>query len=530
MRIPGDLRVWSRGDDQWGDPDFSAIANDPVRLLLETLPHIAFLIAPGGRAIFYNHRFRDYAGPGLGPTAADRTSLQHPEDRKNLVRARTEGAGAGEDYIVEGRLRRHDGVYRWHRIHNKPMYRDDVVVAWLGTAVDIHDIREANAALERRVEERTAELERSRERFRMLYDRTPMALQSVDGEARLVDVNDHWLELFGLAREEAIGRSPVEFMTPESARIYLDYAWPAMLASGGAVQTVEYRFRKRSGEVFEGRLAARGEFDAAGRFARSWSAIADITAEKRAQAELLHALKTEAIGQLASGVAHDFNNLLTAVIGGVELLRTRRDDAARFDRLLTAIGDAASRGAALTRQLLAFGQRQRLSLEPLDVNALIEGMREMLERTLDDAIRISILPSAGLWTVVGDRSQLELVILNLVLNARDAMPTGGELTISTVNEVLGPRQGPEQPDAGAYVTLSVGDTGTGMSAEIAARVFEPFFSTKPAGGGSGLGLPQVLGVAQQLAGGVRIVSAPGAGTRVMVSIPRASHEAAPAGG
>ena len=387
------------------------------------------------------------------------------------------------------------------------------------------ELERANAALSAEIAERErAELvlQASEARFRTLYDRTPMALQSVDSEARLIDVNDHWLELFGMTRRVALGRSPTEFMTTESARRYAEVAWPQMLAAGGTTCTVEYQFTKTSGEVFDGRLSARGEFDAEGRFLRSWSAIADVTAEKRAQAELLHALKTEAIGQLTSGVAHDFNNLLTAIIGGVELLQTRRDDAARVERLLRAVGDAAARGAALTRQLLAFGRRQRLSLEKLDLDAVVLEMRAMIDRTTDEALTLRIEPGAAPWLVMGDRSQLELVVVNLVLNARDAMPDGGTVTVATRQETLGERRRPEEPGPGEHVTLAVADTGHGIPPEVIGRVFEPFFTTKAAGLGSGLGLSQVLGVAQQLGGGVRIESEPGQGTRVLVSVPRAA--------
>jgi len=272
--------------------------------------------------------------------------------------------------------------------------------------------------------------------------------------------------------------------------------------------------------MFDGRLSARGEFDLRRKFLRSWSAIADVTEERRAQAELLHARKTEAIGQLTSGIAHDFNNLLTAIMGGVELLRARRGDEARFERLLDTIDHAARRGASLTHQLLAFARRQRLLLEELALHELVEGMRDMLRRTIGGAAPIEIAAGRDLWTVLGDRSQLELVVLNLALNARDAMPDGGTLRIGIDNEVTGPRARPEHPDAGEHVTLSMTDSGRGIPAEIADQVFEPFFTTKDIGKGSGLGLSQVLGVAQQLGGGVRLRMGPGGGTCVLVSLPR----------
>ena len=513
------------------------------RMLLETLPHIAFVISAGGGAEYYNQRFIDYLGgvPGLEP--AHRTRLHHPEDRAALDAARDAGRRDGMEYIVEARLRRHDGAYRWHRIHNKPLLRAGAAVAWLGTAVDIDDVRRANALLEERVAARTAELEaanaalrreiaereqaervlrESEERYRKLYNRTPLALQSVDGAARLIDVNDHWLFLFGYRRDEVLGRSPAEFMTAESAALYRDRAWPEMLASDGAPRSLEYRFRRSSGEVFDGRLSARGEFDAAGRFVRSWSAIADVTAEKRAEEQLRHALRLEAIGQLTAGVAHDFNNLLTAVLGSLEMLAAQGGGTAREARLIGTARQAAERGARLTAQLLAFARKQLLVPVILDLNAVVTGTEELLRTTLGGDCRIALALDPALWPALADPTQLELMILNLAINARDAMDAPGTITIATANAVVRARERPELPPPGEYATVAVTDTGAGMAEDVLARAFEPFFTTKDVGHGSGLGLPQVLGVTQQLGGGVAIETRPGAGTTVRIFLPRAA--------
>ncbi|MEA2767707.1 MAG: hypothetical protein QOD93_669, partial [Acetobacteraceae bacterium] len=213
--------------------------------------------------------------------------------------------------------------------------------------------RRLTAEIEQR--QRTEEgLRASEARYRLLYNRTPMALQSVDADARLIDVNDTWLDMFECTRDEAIGRSPADFMTPESAERYRTQAWPEMLASGGQQRVVDYQFQTRSARVFDGRLAASGEFDAEGRFVRSWAAIADVTVEKRVDRDLRQAQRMEAVGQLTAGIAHDFNNLLTAILGNLELMAKRPPasdpaeqprDQARTDRLIAGARSAAQRGA-----------------------------------------------------------------------------------------------------------------------------------------------------------------------------------------
>jgi signal transduction histidine kinase/CheY-like chemotaxis protein len=329
--------------------------------------------------------------------------------------ARRAAAAAGVEYRVEIRMRRHDGVYRWHRIENRPMLSNGRVAYWLGTAVDIDDIRHANELLEQRVAERTAEL--------------------------------------------------------ESANC---------------------------------RLAAQ------------------IEEREAAEAQLRQSQRIEAIGQLTAGIAHDFNNLLTSIIGNIELVEVRiRPFDERSGRLLSAALAAAGRGASLTAQLLAFSRQQRMNPEPLDLNRVIDGMAALLHSTIGATIHIEMRPAQELWSALGDAAQIELVLLNLVINSRDAMPNGGTITISTGNATLGPPRRPEEPPAGDYVMVSVADRGAGIAADILDKVFDPFFTTKEVGRGSGLGLSQVLGVAQQLGGGVRIETEPGRRTTVSVYLPRA---------
>jgi CheY-like chemotaxis protein len=237
----------------------------------------------------------------------------------------------------------------------------------------------------------------------------------------------------------------------------------------------------------------------------------------------------EAVGQLTGGVAHDFNNLLTAILGTLELL-SRHVQGARASRLVQNAARAADRGAKLTSQLLAFARKQRLQVQPIDVEKLVRSMAMLLRGTLGGTIEIDVSHSPDLWPALADPTQLELIVLNLAINARDAMPDGGRLTIATANVTVGRGGRPEDPPPGNFVALTLTDTGTGMPPAVLARAFEPFFTTKDVGKGSGLGLAQVLGVAQQLGGGVRITSRPGAGTAVTVYLPQARSgvEQAPA--
>ena len=251
---------------------------------------------------------------------------------------------------------------------------------------------------------------------------------------------------------------------------------------------------------------------------------AQMEERERMEVTLRQMQRLEAVGQLTAGVAHDFNNLLTVILGNVEFLE--RETSNDATRRLATLRAAAQRGARLTGQLLAFARRQQLQPEAVDLNAVIAGMTDLLRTTAGGAIDVRMLLSPELWHAMVDVPQTELLILNLALNARDAMPDGGTLTIETANTRLGESQGPEQPQPGEYVTLRLSDTGSGMTPDVLARAFEPFFTTKPAGKGSGLGLAQVYGFTQQSGGGVEIDSRPGAGTTVRVHLPRAAAIAA----
>ncbi len=278
----------------------------------------------------------------------------------------------------------------------------------------------------------------------------------------------------------------------------------------------------------EGRLAtfevsAAPVRNASGEIALGVAAFEDVTVRLEAEEALRRAQRMEAIGQLTGGVAHDFNNLLTAILGNLEILG-RRVTEPRVLRLVENAVRAADRGAKLTGQLLAFARKQRLQTQAVDVNLLVQSMATLLRSTLGGTVEVDLETSPELRRALADPTQLELVVLNLAINARDAMPEGGRLTIRTENVAIVRPSRPEDPPPGNFVALTVADVGTGMAADVLARAFEPFFTTKEVGKGSGLGLPQVLGVAQQLGGGVRIASHVGVGTSVTVYLPQARAE------
>jgi signal transduction histidine kinase len=256
--------------------------------------------------------------------------------------------------------------------------------------------------------------------------------------------------------------------------------------------------------------------------------LAQIEERERVESTLRQMQRLEAVGQLTSGVAHDFNNLLTVVLGNIGFLEKGLSSAGVDGRLAQRLGymrAAAERGAKLTDQLLSFSRRQRLEPKLLDLNETVASMHDLLQSTMGGSIRIETKLHRGLWPAMVDPTQLELAMLNLAINARDAMQVGGRLAVHTENVTLGPPLYPEDPPAGDYVAICVADTGTGMTEEVRAKVFEPFFTTKEIGKGSGLGLSQVLGFAKQSGGGVRIESRVGEGTSIHIYLPRTKAKA-----
>jgi signal transduction histidine kinase len=290
------------------------------------------------------------------------------------------------------------------------------------------------------------------------------------------------------------------------------------------------RHAEASVRVLNETLEARVQERTAELAAANRQLVAQIEERERVESTLRQMQRLEAIGQLTAGVAHDFNNLLTVVLGNADFLAKTSSIAsdANAEQRLSHMRLAAERGAKLTSQLLAFSRRQRLDPKPFEVNDVLENMHDLLRSTIGGGIVINTLFRPDVWLALADPSQMELVILNLVINARDAMKADGRITIETANARLAAPERSEEPPAGEYVMIAVADTGSGMTKDVLGKVFEPFFTTKEIGKGSGLGLSQVLGFAKQSGGGVRIDTRVGEGTSVKVYLPKAANESTPA--
>ncbi len=366
-------------------------------------------------------------------------------------------------------------------------------------------LRRLNASLESEVESRTRERERN-------WRVAPVLMLVADFEGRLLQVNPAWSRVLGWTPAQTLGRTVSEFLGPEDQA-----AGAARLLKGTGREDHQLSFVTASGEqrrIAWTTVTEGGHVYGYGR---------DVTEQLLAEDRLRQAQKMEAVGQLTGGLAHDFNNLLTAITGSLELLRSRLGPQAEasVERFIDAAQGAARRAAALTLRLLAFSRRQTLDPRPTDVNALIGGMIDLVRRTVGPPHEIEVRAAAELWTTLVDPHQLENALLNLSINARDAMPGGGRITIATSNCRLGGlAEADVELPAGEYIALIVTDTGTGMSPEVLSRAFDPFFTTKPLGSGTGLGLSMIYGFARQSGGEVKIDSRLGEGTTVTLYLPR----------
>jgi PAS domain S-box-containing protein len=375
-----------------------------------TMPSMVWTSLPDGSIDWFNARVPEYCGISEAEMKPDGWAPVHPDDIAAAVTGWQEALASGEPYDAEYRIRRYDGMFRWHLTRAVPIRgTGGEITHWIGTSADIHDQKTAEQAL--------------------------------------ADLN----------------------------------------------ATLERQVRDRTAELMA------------------------------AEANLRQSQKMEAVGQLTGGLAHDFNNLLTGISGSLELLdrRLAQGRISDLDRYLRTAQGAAKRAAAVTHRLLAFSRRQTLDPKPTDIQRLISDIDELIRRTMGPAITVTVIGAPDLWGVLVDPNQLENALLNLCINARDAMPDGGYLMIETANATLGAAEARTlEVEAGDYLSLSVTDTGGGMTPEVSARAFDPFFTTKPLGEGTGLGLSMVYGFARQSGGQVRITSEPGKGTKVAIYLPR----------
>jgi PAS domain S-box-containing protein len=447
--------------------------------------------------------------------------LIHPDDSPiiNLQNS----AGVENKGDVEFRITRpSDGVERW--LARRGEFVDDMETKgrrYIGVIFDITEakqtqqrLREANQALAERVRESMQERNRVWQNSRDL-----LVVVGTDGIFR--DVNPAWTQILGVEPRSVIGTRVLDAVWPEDRD---EICGLLKNVVENTHSDLEIRLTHMDGTPRIISWTTSHEGDIVYAYGR------DVTVEKEqrsalqeAEAQLRQAQKMEAVGQLTGGIAHDFNNMLTGVIGALSVIR-RRIAAGRLDELdkfIDAATSSAERAAALTHRLLAFSRRQSLDRQSIDVRQLVGSMEDLFRRTLGEQVELMINVPAETWQAVTDANQLESAILNLVINARDAMPEGGKLTIETTNVVLADADLAQRESLkpGSYVVIAVSDTGFGMSQATIDKAFDPFFTTKPIGQGTGLGLSMIYGFAQQSGGHVRIYSEVGLGTTMKLYLP-----------
>jgi PAS domain S-box-containing protein len=486
-------------------------------------------VAPGIRSLAGLHSMRDYGSfiedlqRGQTVVVADAREDPQMRDSAELVEALSARAIVNLPLLDDGRL-----VAFFFVNQAQPRRWTEEEVTFLRNVADrtLATIARRRAedelrALAERLEELAAERTRERDR---LWELSEDLLVVADYEGNLLRVSPSWSRLLGVDEAHLLSIPYGRLMHPED----IGPVRAALQAMRGTGQALRFENRLRDGQDGWRWFAWTVSPEPGGE--RLFGVGRDVTAEKeqaaareRLEEELRQSQKMEAVGQLTGGIAHDFNNLLTGIGGSLELLATylAQGRVREMDRFIEVAQSATRRAAALTHRLLAFSRRQTLDPRPTDANRLVAGMEELIRRAVGPGIALEVVPAAGLWPILIDHHQLENALLNLCINARDAMPDGGQLRIQTANRPMDAAEARAHDlPPGQYISLCVSDTGTGMTPEVAAKAFDPFFTTKPLGQGTGLGLSMIYGFARQSGGQVRICSAPGEGTTICLYLPR----------
>lgn len=439
----------------------------------------------------------------------------HPDDRDAVVRAYRDCLESGETRSMEYRRQTKTGEWKWLRSIGRVVEYDSEnrPLRMIGTHADISERKKVEDAL----------LE-SQERFRELAELLPESIFEMDLDGNLVFVNQKAFDLFGYSRDDfEVGLNCMEVLSPEERQRAMQNMQRVM--RGERIGLNEYRMLKKDGSSFPAAIRTSVKVRD-GKPVGLRGVVIDMTESRKLEAQLRQAAKMEAVGTLAGGIAHDFNNLLQAIQGFAELLILKRDERGDGDRELKEICTAARRGSELTRQLLTFSRKMESHLEPVELNRVLGDVRRLLERTIPKMISIELQLAEDLPGVYADASQMEQILMNLALNARDAMPDGGRLSIETELFLLDAttwRGGPDLPPA-RYVRLTVSDTGQGMDEATLEHIFDPFFTTKEVGKGTGLGLAMVYGIVQNHHGHILCRSVPGRGTSFEIYLPAIEDE------
>ncbi|GGB36219.1 histidine kinase [Sphingomonas metalli] len=510
------------------------------RLMADAVPQIVWITDAAGRMEFLNRQFTLYTGADYDAfTPAEMAaSFIPPEDGGHVVAAFETALRTGEPFDVEHRIRSAAGEHRWFVARAEP-YRDPEtgeIVRWFGVSVDIHDrklaeaqLRELNETLEQRVASALAE----RKVFSDVLESSTASVTALDLDYRTLAINRTNLDAFEIAYgcRPNVGDRLLDTLAdlPED-REQLRRNWSRALAGEEFVVTQAFGSAGRERRHYEVRFGTIRDADGnrIGAASTAYDVSDRVDAERQlaaAQEQLRQSQKMEAMGQLTGGVAHDFNNLLTPIVGSLDMLQHQRLGGPREQRLIAGAIQSAERARTLVQRLLAFARRQPLQPVPVDIEQLVTGMGELIASTTGPQIKVVVDAAASLPPARADPNQLEMALLNLAVNARDAMPEGGRLRITARVEQVA-NDHPARLSPGRYVVLSVADTGSGMDEATIRRAIEPFFSTKGIGKGTGLGLSMVHGLASQLGGALTIQSRIGIGTNVELWLPESATSVA----
>ncbi len=470
-------------------------ANDPI-----------LFVSPEGRVVHANRRADEFYGYAAGALLG-RSIVEDlgPVEDQAALRARLDAAASTGELVAATNHRRADGSVAPVELSIRRItFNDETVLVTV--------VRDLSAR--RGVEQA---LRRSESLFRAVFQQSPIGILISTLDGRITRANPAVERMLGYSAVELSMMSLRDVTAPEDRE--RDEPLLESRATEPSGYHREKRYLHKDGHITLGELTVTFVRDENGEPAFALALLQDITDRRALQEQLLQSQKMESIGRLAGGVAHDFNNLLTAILGYADVLSEELPAGHQARPFVIEIQRAGTRAAALTAQLLAFARRQVVARQALDLNELVEQSGRMLHRLLGDDVQIETKLAGELWTVSADLTQMQQVILNMAVNARDAMPAGGRLTIETSNQTLGARS-PVDALSGDYVRLSISDTGEGMPPDVAAHIFEPFFTTKEQGKGTGLGLATCHGIVTQNGGEIRVVTRPGAGTTFHVYLPR----------
>lgn len=498
------------------------------RTFAQAMPNHVWAAREDGSVEWYNDRVPEYASNSSDPAALLGQawgSLIHPDDDERYRALWQASMASGDALDIEIRLRRHDGQYRWHLVRARRTPGEDGGHAlWIGSSIDIEEqkrvseaLAQVNAGLEERVERRTAERDRM---WRLSKDIMLVA----DLQGTLFAVNPAFAAILGWSEAEVLGTPLLDLVHPDDQEPTTRQI--EALRSGGQVFRFENRWKRKNGSWCNLSWTASPDLQYIHAVGRDISAdLLQMEAMRRTEAALQQSQKMETIGKLTGGVAHDFNNLLQVIGGNLQLIARRAGDLPEIRKRVENAMNGVERGAKLASSLLSFARRQPLEPKAVKIGRLLGSMEDMMRRALGEEIDVEMVMSGGLWTTEVDPAQLENAILNLAINARDAMDGAGKLTIEVGNALLDASYCASHADVapGQYVMLAVSDTGSGMPQEVIDQAFEPFFSTKPEGKGTGLGLSMVYGLVKQSGGHVKIYSEVGEGTTIKIYLPR-SHQ------